>query len=212
MPSNSFHEFEALLASVDQLINIHRKLQQGRGRRHEQDAIHRAGVVLTVAAWQAYVEKVLNEGLQYIQDSIVAPVGGVAPPSWATSAFSVRKAAIRQRIGDFNTPNADNVRRLFKDALDFDPRPSWNWYVSRRHWDSAAFCQRTNSWLKIRHTIAHGDDLPPDIDWIRGSNGRARLTLSLLAECRKHFHYLANKTDQAFSADICNKYGLAAPW
>jgi hypothetical protein len=97
MPSNSFGEFEGLLGSVDQLTIIHRKLQQGRGRRHEQDAIHRAGVVLAVAAWQAYVEKVLNEGLQYIQDSVFAAVAGVSPPAWATSAFLVRKAAIKHR-------------------------------------------------------------------------------------------------------------------
>jgi hypothetical protein len=63
MSSGSLGECTNLLGSVDQLIIIHGKLQQGRGRRHEQDAIHRAGVVLTVAAWQAYIEKVLTEAL-----------------------------------------------------------------------------------------------------------------------------------------------------
>ena len=212
MSSDSFGEFEGLLESVDQLINIHGKLQQGRGRRHEQDAIHRAGVVLTVAAWQAYIEKVLNEGLSHIERQITAPVDGVAPPSWATSGFFLGKASIKKRIADFNTPNSENVRRLFRESLDFDPRPSWTWRVSRRDWDSRTFHVRTNDWVKIRHSIAHGFDLPDNINWIQRENGTARLTLEILKECRKHFHFLAEKTDQAFSDHLRDQHGIPAPW
>ena len=43
MPSNAHKQFTELMGYVDQLIGIHGKLQQGKGRRHEQDAIHRAG-------------------------------------------------------------------------------------------------------------------------------------------------------------------------
>lgn len=64
--SEARSSFETQLALVDQLIAIHGKLQAGRGRRYEQDALHRAGVVLTVAAWQAYVEKVIGEALDLI--------------------------------------------------------------------------------------------------------------------------------------------------
>lgn len=212
MSSDSFGEFEGLLGSVDQLMIIHGQLQQGRGRRHEQDAIHRAGVVLTVAAWQAYIEKVLNEGLLHIENHVTAPVEGVAPPSWATSGFLVRKASIKKSISDFNTPNSENVRRLFKESLGFDPWPSWTWHVSRRKWNSHTFCIRTNDWLKIRHAIAHGFDLPHDMSWIQRDNGAARLTLGLLKECRKHFHFLASKTDQPFSDHLRDQHGLPAPW
>src|SRR5690606_8820587 len=130
MPSASIAELEAILGSVEQLIAINEQLRQGRGRRYEQDALHRAGVVLTVAAWQAYVEKVLAEGLQLIEGQITGAVIGVAPPTWAVSGFLVRKAAIKKGIADLNTPNSENVRRLFKESLDFDPRPDWTWHVS----------------------------------------------------------------------------------
>lgn len=212
MSSESFGEFGGLLESVDQLIIIHGKLQQGRGRRHEQDAIHRAGVVLAVAAWQAYIEKVLNEALLHIENHVAAPVGGVAPPAWATSGFLVRKASIKQSIAKFNTPNSENVRRLFRESLDFDPWPSWTWHVARRNWNSHTFRNRTDHWVKIRHSIAHGFKLPNDMNWIQGDNGDPRLTLGLLKECRKHFHFLANKTDQAFSDHLRDQHRIAAPW
>ena len=208
MPSSSFTEFEKLLQTVEQLISIHGKLQQGRGRRHEQDAIHRAGVVLTVAAWQAYVEKVLQEGLSCLENHVTAPIAGAAPPPWAVISFRVRAASIKKSIADFNTPNSENVQRLFKDAFDFDPWPTWKWHVSRRSWDSSTFRSRTNDWLKIRHAIAHGDNLPDEIPWIRGKNKVPRLTLKLLKECRKHFHYLAGHTDDAFWQHLEEHHGI----
>jgi hypothetical protein len=212
MPSQSFDKFEDLLGSVDQLVIIHGKLQQGRGRRHEQDAIHRAGVVLAVAAWQAYIEKVLEEGLLHIENHVTAPAGGAVPPPWATSGFLLRKASIKKSIADFNTPNSENVRRLFKETIDFDPWPAWTWRAQRRNWTSQVLRSRTNDWLRIRHSIAHGFDLPSDIQWIRGANGAARLTLGLLQECRKHFHHLVNKTDHAFSDHLRNQHGIPALW
>lgn len=212
MSSGSLGEFTNLLGSVDQLIIIHGKLQQGRGRRHEQDAIHRAGVVLTVAAWQAYIEKVLTEALLHIENNVIAPVEGVPPPSWATGSFLVRKAGIKKSISDFNTPNAENVRRLFKDSLDFDPWPSWTWHVGRRNWNSHTVRARTNDWLRIRHSIVHGFSLPDDMEWIQGDDGTARLTLRLLRECLKHFRFLASKTDEAFSIHLLDQHRIPAPW
>jgi hypothetical protein len=75
--SAAFESFKGQLELVDQLISIQGKLQTGPGRRHEQGAIHRAGVVLVVAAWQAYVEKVLGEGL----DAIAADFKNPAAPA-----------------------------------------------------------------------------------------------------------------------------------
>ena len=199
MASNSLGEFEGLLGSVDQLITIHRQLRQGPGRRYEQDAIHRAGVVLAVAAWQAYIEKVFQEGLQHIENHVNAPAAGVAPPAWATVTFLMRRASINKSISEFNTP----TRRMFsassKNSLEFDPWPSWTWHVRRRNWTSQTFRNRTDDWLKIRHSIAHGFQLPNNMNWIQVANGAPRLTLGLLQECRKHFHFLARRTDQAFS-------------
>jgi len=98
MPSQSLGEFQSLLGSVDQLIAIHGALQHGRGCRHEQDAIHRAGVVMTVAAWQAYIEKILAEALEAIGDDIRNPAGGVPAPNWAKHTYKMRCAALQSEI------------------------------------------------------------------------------------------------------------------
>ena len=212
MASNAFGSFETLLGSVDQLIEIHSRLQVGAGRRHRQDALHRSGVVLTVAAWQAYVEKVSVDALNWIESQIAGPLPGAPPPPhWARASFAFRKPAVRKAIGDLNTPNTQNVRRLFESSFGFDPRSCWVWQVSTRDWNAAAYSTRTDDWLRIRHTIAHGFDLPDNMPWIKNSTGQARLTLGLLEECKKHFHRKARLTDAAFSAHLEGEYGHR-PW
>jgi len=208
--SNAQSKFSEQIGLVDQLITIHGKLQSGRGRRHEQDALHRAGVVLIVAAWQAYIEKLLLEGLDVISSSLRDPAAGT--PAWTLQAFKMRRSQVEIFVKKFNTPNDTNARDLLLDALGFNPWPAWEWRRGRRQWDVKEVRKRTNAWVLVRHSIAHGFDLPDDVTWLRGRNGRARLTLRLLKECRSHFQHLVSKTDAAFADHLVNEYGLARPW
>lgn len=212
MPSQSHQAFLDQLKSVDQLIAIHGKLQAGRGRRHEQDAIHRAGVVMTVAAWQAYIEKIIPEALDAIRTDITDPAAVPPAPNWARHSFSLRRAAIEIQIKKFNTPNTTNTRDLFQSAFGFSPWPFWVWHQGRRQWNEQKTRKRTEDWVRVRHTIAHGYALPNDLAFLQGDNGDARLTLGLLNECLKHFKHVALKTDDALRDFLVNDYGMAAPW
>ena len=205
MPSNAFQGFTGLLAYVDQLVEIHGKIQQGRGRRHQQEALHRSGVVLTVAAWESYVEKVIGEALNAIEPPTSAPF-------WSRSTFTVHRNLVNTNLGKFHTPNEQNVRRSMKEAFGFDPRASWEWRVGPRQWDAAEMANCLDDWLSIRHTIAHGTALPTDIPWIQNSSGTPRITLALLRECRRFFARLINQTDEALANHIATDFGIQAPW
>ena len=208
--SAALTKFSEQLALVDQLISIHGKLQSGRGRRYEQDALHRAGVVLTVAAWQAYNEKVLMEALDAIAANLQNPAAPA--PSWALQTFNMRRAQVATTVKKFNTPNDVNTRDLFFESLGFNPWPSWEWRQGRRQWDVQEVRNRTNNWVLVRHSIAHGFDLPANVPWLRGDNGTARLTLGLLKECRAHFVHLTSRMDAAFSDHLVTDHGLPSPW
>ena len=203
-------KFSEQLVLVDQLISIHGKLQTGRGRRHEQDAIHRAGVVLTVAAWQAYNEKVLVEAIDAIASNLQNPAAPA--PSWALQSFNMRRAQIASVVKKFNTPNDVTTRDLYLDSLGFNPWPFWEWRQGRRQWDVYEVRRRTNTWVLVRHSIAHGFDFPNNVPWLRGNNGVPRLTLGLLKECRAHFIHLTSKIDAAFSEHLVTDHDLPRPW
>jgi hypothetical protein len=207
MPSNASKQFAALIKFVDQLITAHGKIQAGAGRRHEQEAIHRAGVVLVVAAWESYAEKVLIEAFGTV---VVSAAGG---PSWASHILKLKEAEVKRTVREFNTPNAENVQRMFQAALDFDPLPFWSWKSPRRNWNSNEMKERLNAWVKIRHSVAHGGDLPNVIAWIKApGTGVPRLNLPLLKECKCFFEQVVDQTDAAFRTWLINHHGVAAPW
>jgi len=208
--SAALMKFSEQLKLVEQLIAIHRKLQTGKGRRHQQDALHRAGVVLTVAAWQAYIEKVLMEALDAIEANLMNV--NVPASSWALQMFKMRKAELTSVVKKFNTPNDANTRNLFLKSFEFDPFTCWEWRQKRPVWNIQKVRNRTNTWVNVRHSIAHGFDLPTNVPWLRGSSGVPRLTLKLLEECCKHFIHLTSKTDAAFSDYLVNEYNLPRPW
>lgn len=215
MASGAESKFRELVAYVDQLIQIHGKLQSGRGRRHEQDAIHRAGVVMMAAAWETYIETVLREAPDAIAtDAGVS--GGISPspptPTWARHAFALRRAEIERQIKRFNAPDTRNTRDLLVGSLEFDPRSHWNWRAGPRQWDSREMQTRLDAWMTIRHSVAHGAALPTDIVWLRDPKGMPSLTLKLLRECKRFFEHLAQQTDAAFADHLVAHHGIAKPW
>ena len=212
MPSQSFQSFLKQLEAVDQLIAIHGKMQAGKGRRHQQDALHKAGVVMTVAAWQAYIEKIVPEALSVIEADLADPAAVPPAPNWARHSFSLRRAAIEIQLKKFNTPNVANVRDLLDGSFGFKPWPYWVWHKGPRQWDEKKTRKRTEDWVTVRHTIAHGYALPNDLNFLQGDNGDVRLTLGLLKECLKHFKHVALKTDNALRDFLVNSYRIVAPW
>lgn len=220
MPSNAQAHFVTLIGNVDQIIAVHGKLQDGPGRRHEQEALHRAGVVMVIAAWESYVEQIVLEAVNILGQSgglapgaaPVVPAPAVPVPAWARHSFALRKAEIARLAKRFHTPDATGVRDLFLETFDFNPWPQWSWHSGPRQWDTAEMCSRLNGWVTIRHCIAHGAPLPIDIVWIRNAQGVARLHLPLLRECKSFFTHVVGQTDTAFGTFITQNHGIPNSW
>lgn len=162
---------------------------------------------MTVAAWESYIERVLLEAFASV---VTNAAGG---PNWARHILTLKSTEVKETTSDFHTPNGENVQRIFKRALEFDPIPSWTWNAPNRNWDPEMMKTRLNAWVKIRHSVAHGSDLPDNIPWIkpRGAQ-RPRLNLPLLRECKKFFEHVAAQTDDAFRNWLQNHHGVPAPW
>lgn len=205
MPSNAINHFKVLMDNVDQLVEIHGRLQAGKGRRHRQDSLHRAGVVMSVAAWEAFTEAIVQEAADAIAPGPGAPLHAVAMHQYI-------KIASKQAARKINTPNSQNVRRLFQDALDYDPWRDWSWSSPRRQWTSKEVRDRLDEWLRIRHCVAHGASLPGDIPWLKHNGGVPRLVLYDLKDCRQFFAEIAAQTDRGVSRHIAGAYKITPPW
>jgi hypothetical protein len=188
VPSNAFTvHLDQLLADATELDTIHTQLRTGNpGRQYGLASLNRAAVVISVSAWESYVEELMRESLQALRPA--APPPGHWP---ALSAF------ILGELGRFNTPDADRVAHLINRCLGLaDVRPSWNW----RNCTPAQAEARLDEALALRHEIAHGVNPRPVIhnaysSWLPGFMRR-------LALC----------TDRAVRQHLVAVHGLAHPW
>ena len=66
-------------------------------------------MILSVSAWEAYVEELLKESIESMRPAV--------PPLGVWPALN---ASARSQIGRFNNPNTENVRALIADSLGLE--------------------------------------------------------------------------------------------
>jgi hypothetical protein len=185
-------EFDEAMVDAQNLIDIHRSLNQGRGRRFREVTINRAIVVLSVAAWQALIEDLAEAILDTIEPAVADPTR----PAWV-----LVNALTRGAIGRYNTPDVLNTRSLLAN-VGFDPQPSWSWGFGNGASTPAAVARRIDEWLRVRHSIAHGGDLPQVGVISRTAGGALALRLADAEECRDVFVRAAHASAAAAHAQF----------
>lgn len=119
-----------------------------------------------MAAWQTYVEQLT-----------LAILEALAPPATDPSigVYRLVAAHVRTQVKRLNVPNGGKALDLLA-AVNFDPRPAWNITFEWERQRSAAHGsirdraslnpqqarEELDSWVSIRHAIAHGVPLPTD--------------------------------------------------
>jgi hypothetical protein len=160
--SKAEQDFHRTMRDAHNLVWLHRHSQTGQGRRHRQPSMNRAAVVLTVAAWQAFVQD-LTEA---ILDHLEIPHG-----QEGHALYRVIKVAAKNSLRRFNTPNARNTLNLLAD-VGFDPTSDWAFVMGKppAHYGLSDIRTEIDGWLEVRHKIAHGATLPAS----RLVNGRTK--------------------------------------
>ncbi len=188
MPSNacSVHLGQLLLDAVD-LAKAHARLKTGRpGRQYRLASLNRAVVVLSVSAWESYVEELMRESLRALRPA--------TPP---LAAWPALNTSVLGLLGRFNTPNQANVEQLVQNCLGLpDIHLSWTW----PNCTPAQAMQRLGVAMTYRHQIAHGVNPRPTIQ-----NDYSR-------RLPEFFRRLALCTDNSVRAHLVNVLGVVAPW
>ncbi len=188
MPSNAFSvHLEQLLLDADELDDAHGELRTGSaGRQYGLASLNRAAVVMSVSAWESYVEELMRESVQALR-----------PPVPALGAWPALNAYAMGLLGNFNTPNAVNVERLIRNCLGLaDVQLSWTW----QNCTSAQAVARLTEAMTYRHRIAHG------------VNPRPIIHNNYSSELPYLFRRLARCTDSAVRNHLISFHGLPAPW
>jgi hypothetical protein len=188
LPSNAFSiHLEQLLLDAEELDDSHTELRTGSpGRQYGLASLNRAVVVMSVSAWESYVEELVRESVRALRPA--GPMLGTWP---ALNAYAMGL------LGNFNTPNQANVERLLRNCLGLaDIQLSWTW----QNCTAAQAVQRLADAMTYRHQIAHGVNPRPIIHNIYSS------------QLPHFFRRLARCTDNAVRNQLTNVHGLAVPW
>jgi hypothetical protein len=194
--------FEYFKEDVSILLKTHdseTKRAAGRPNR-DLEVFKRAGVILAVTAWEAYIEDTLSEQfsdkLEYAE--IPADIKGAfnsvsqtwlnsqpKPPEvekWTGEGWkNVVMDKFKHDVEALNTPNSENIKHLFSRYLDIDVTAHWKWQKN----SSKVVCQKLDALIKLRGKLVHrGKELSESTANVNRKNFvEAKLLIERLVEC-----------------------------
>jgi hypothetical protein len=139
-------------SEVQKLIRIHQAITGGqRGRPPDLEALHKSGVVLLVACWEAYIEDLAANAFCVLLDNAASPdvfptrvltlasrslrgddderkVWELAGDGWRSVLEAHRDNLFERYIGRLNTPRPAQVDTLFESLIGLRSLSKhWKW-------------------------------------------------------------------------------------
>ncbi|MGQ8876582.1 HEPN domain-containing protein [Delftia sp. NA_296.1] len=203
MSSSAYSKFGSIIERADLLTTQAGKHRKKTEQQTKLTILH-AGLAYQVAAWDAYIKAVSTEYF-----SVTA---SPTDPRFS-SVHNILQNQLTIALNKFNTPNSNNSRDLFMKYMDFDPWPNWTNMKFNGVTLTASLLvrERLDEILKIRHSFAHGFNIP-SYTWNTDSNGNATLNCDILKNTRKLITEICGETDKALSTHISHQHGIPNPW
>jgi hypothetical protein len=174
MTSGAYSGFEASIKDADQLFALYEKERLAAAPivPEEIEVLKRAALILSVTAWETYLE-------DFLREKFLPLLGAAAQPSDIQSAFNTVaakwidnnrgtlqntlsdwtgdgwkgkiRAYFNEQIAVLNTPNSENCSRLFKVFLRVELKDYWKW----RGYNSAQAASRLDAIISVRGKVTH---------------------------------------------------------
>ena len=199
MPSSAFTKFQL---SKERALILHRVVGDARLQPQsagDREAICHAAHAALVAAWNAYIVNV-------VKDFIPA----IARPNDVTfnAVHTLVADLLDAELKRFNTPNAENARKLLVLYTGYDPLNDWIW--PQRSLSGLEVRERLNEILKVRHSFAHGFPIPA-YSWTSQSSGKTTLTKASVQMTGAFVTNLSKRTEEGMKRHLRDVYSIS-PW
>jgi hypothetical protein len=169
-------DFNAARDDAIILLTIHDQATGGKARRPKRElaALKRSALILSVTAWESFVEDTVSEYLKNLLATSTTPdelpsvfncvahewsdpvrSGNRKPPeyrSWTGDGWKeLITASLTKYLESFHTPNTQNVRTLFSRYSGLDPTKDWCWQGV----GPAKAQKELDTLIKIRGGVVH---------------------------------------------------------
>jgi hypothetical protein len=200
MSSVSANRFRVAMRSSKDLRQFARDRRLKPLQTDQVQSLYHAALASAVAAWNAYLKEIIREFF-----------GSIATPLVPTSLtlHSIASSAADQIISRLNTPNWENSRNALVQGTGYDPYTDWQW--PRRKMGVHQVQAYLNQILQVRHSFAHGFDLP-SYTWTLSPSGRTRLTSRAVEDVEALMCHLVKATDKGLENYITLNFGVSVFW
>lgn len=138
----------------------------------DTEVFKRAGIILTVTAWETFIEDTLTLHFEKRMKEAQTPGDiestfnelarvwidnqkSIHPPDivkWTGEGWkNILLGRFNNEIARFNTPNSENIKKFFKRYLDLDVENSWQW----RGMTPQTACQKLDKLIELRGELVH---------------------------------------------------------
>lgn len=199
MSSPALNKYKIAIKKVDLL----RQIAALKGNGHtddEKQIIYHAALSINVASWDSFINDIVKDYYQTIANPLDLHFNAIHGKLNQLAITALTK---------FNTPNWENTRSLFISYTGYDPYADWVWPA--KNMSAIHVQERLNQILKVRHSFAHGFNMPA-YNWNQAPSGKARLTSAIIIETKSFFDNIALKTEVGLKNHIANTYSVANFW
>lgn len=188
MYSQAYARYEKKISDIECLLDIHSDISDGkRGRKPAKlRVLHKSAIVLLTAAWETYIESLLEESMMFLSKTALAgPTGRIQ----YSLLQDVVKKSVEKELKRLNTPNSGAVKLLFKNLLGLaDVTIAW-----KRQGLKSDPTATLDALIESRHRIVHGSISDPE--FVKGDVLWYKKYLNITVqktdiETRKHLKFL----------------------
>ena len=164
------------IEEVTRLVEIHKEIAGAKqGRKSGVEVLNKSAIVLLVACWETFIEEIASVAFNLILKDAPNPyvfpnkvlvlasrdlrkhkdetkVWELAASGWKRVLRKHRDSILSKFVSPFNTPNTQNINRLFNDLVGIK-NISFDWY-----WQRMSVSQtktKLDRLIKLRGQIAH---------------------------------------------------------
>jgi len=170
---------ESLNANMNETLRlavIHDELLKSRPNAHRKlEVLNKSGIVLMIACWEAFIEDLAMHSFDFLMsnaaDHTVFPsrvltqaskpfwdskdergIWALADDGWKTVLQSHRNKILQEHLGNFNTPRAPQIDKLFEHLVGLSNLSShWSWKGMK----SEQAKKKLSELITFRGDIAH---------------------------------------------------------
>jgi hypothetical protein len=201
VPSRSAAEYNLARLRALQLVRASVSPPPQSVRATHKAACLHAALAMFVAAWEAYLERLVRETQALIADPL-------NPRLSATLALLTKLS--EAELKKFNTPNSDNSRNLLIEFTGYDPINDW--VLPGMGLSGIQTRARVDEILKLRHSFAHGFAIPTNIQWVKSRNSPGVLSVGSLQLVDGVLTKTMQITDKGMANHLLSVFGIEVSW